>query len=543
MRLMGTVRAQRGQALVFGTLWLIPLLVLLLALYAAGQYATAKVELQNTADASAYSVATIAARDYNFSAYMNRAMVANQVAMGQWVGLASWFQFTGQVIENVNMLCAAVPGLNAICAAVNSAYQTFKTAFVTGFMPVATNVLTFWLTALSDMQQAFHLLTAESLVQNLVLSGQVGPLQAGIVAQNDSKASVVQWPESAGSVPSEIYRLATLITDANEWWKYTERYNEGGSGTSPAGMARFAQVVNGSLDGFADSRRWDLGPVKILDSNIWRKLLPSWLADIIDSLSIVSISGSVSLSLARRGATQLKNQNGRYSWAALDTLENRNEFEVKVSYPRGIDFCKASKWGICVYYPCGIKHCSKSWDGSVDVPVGWGAAVAQNPKAGGSYVSTITAPNKSYSRAYEDTGTTYAVALLPPSVVQAKGYKGLSPYSDVADGQRDPSKTPTFTLLVSKKASDIPGLTGMLYDGSLAGSSSVGLPKSECASQMYALAQGTVRYARTSKYSSLFTPFWEGTLSDPGDKSKVMALVAARGASLSGGGCAGGLLP
>jgi len=545
MRLIGTVRAQRGQALVFGTLWLIPLLVLLLALYTAGQFATAKVELQNTADASAYSVATIAARDYNFSAYMNRAMVANQVAVGQWVGLASWFQFTGQVIENINVLCSVVPGLDAICAAVSTAYQTFKDAFVDGFLPVATEVLTFWLTALSDLQQAFHLLTAESLAQNLVVSG--GLLQPGIVAQNDSKASVVQWPDSASSVPSEIYRLATLITDAYEWWKYTDRYSEGSSAGAP-GMARFAQVVNGSLDGFADSRRWDLGPVQIFNSDWLRKVLPGWLKSIIDSLSIVSISGSVSVGVERRGATRLKEQNGYYSWAALDTLEEDNNFSVGVSYPCGLDFCRKCtgvwKFKVCIWYPCGIKHCSKDWSGSANIPIGWGAAVAQNASGGGNYASTLNAPDNSYARAHEDTGTSYDLALLPSSVVQVQGYKGLSPYSDVADGQRDPSKAATFTLLVSKKSSDIPGLSGKLYDGSLTGSDrNVGLPKADCAAQMYALAQGKVRYARAQAYSSLFTPFWEGTLSDPDDRAKVLALVAARGATLNGSGCGAKLLP
>jgi hypothetical protein len=46
------------------------------------------MELQNAADGVAYSVAIPEARDLNFMAYTNRAMVANEVAIGQAVGLA-----------------------------------------------------------------------------------------------------------------------------------------------------------------------------------------------------------------------------------------------------------------------------------------------------------------------------------------------------------------------------------------------------------------------------------------------------------------------
>ncbi|MGG2041243.1 hypothetical protein [Burkholderia gladioli] len=51
---------------------------------------SAKIQLQNTADASAYAAALLQARDYNFSAYTNRAMIANQAAVAQMVGLKSF---------------------------------------------------------------------------------------------------------------------------------------------------------------------------------------------------------------------------------------------------------------------------------------------------------------------------------------------------------------------------------------------------------------------------------------------------------------------
>lgn len=66
------------------------LLVSTFAMFKAGKLTTNKMQLQNAADAAAYSMSTVEARDLNFASYMNRAIVANEVAIGQFVGLSSW---------------------------------------------------------------------------------------------------------------------------------------------------------------------------------------------------------------------------------------------------------------------------------------------------------------------------------------------------------------------------------------------------------------------------------------------------------------------
>src|SRR5690606_19690243 len=73
-----TASRQRGQALVFSIFAAILIIVALFAMYSMNGQAIEKIKLQNTADAAAYSAAVAEARDYNFSAYTNRAMVANQ---------------------------------------------------------------------------------------------------------------------------------------------------------------------------------------------------------------------------------------------------------------------------------------------------------------------------------------------------------------------------------------------------------------------------------------------------------------------------------
>jgi len=83
---------QRGQALIFVTITALVMILALLVMFNMGQLTTEKMKLQNTADAAAYSAAVAQARDYNFSAYLNRGMIANDAAVAQLVGLSSWLR-------------------------------------------------------------------------------------------------------------------------------------------------------------------------------------------------------------------------------------------------------------------------------------------------------------------------------------------------------------------------------------------------------------------------------------------------------------------
>ncbi|WP_144138758.1 pilus assembly protein TadG-related protein [Paraburkholderia sp. BCC1884] len=86
----GRVAGASGQALVPALLFLLIGCIGLYVAFNSFQMTSAKIKLQNTADAAAYSAAVLQARDYNFSAYTNRAMVANQVTAAQIVALKSW---------------------------------------------------------------------------------------------------------------------------------------------------------------------------------------------------------------------------------------------------------------------------------------------------------------------------------------------------------------------------------------------------------------------------------------------------------------------
>ena len=83
---------QRGQAMVLTLLFGIATALMTLVLFNSGILANTKTRLQNAADAGAYSAGVLQARDHNFSAYLNRAMVANQVAVVQIASLKSYLE-------------------------------------------------------------------------------------------------------------------------------------------------------------------------------------------------------------------------------------------------------------------------------------------------------------------------------------------------------------------------------------------------------------------------------------------------------------------
>ncbi len=90
-------KRQSGQALIYGLFVLIGGLAALFFLFNTGQLAREKTKLVSTSDAVAYSAGVMHARALNFDAYLNRAMVANTVAIAQLVSVSSWVQYTNNL--------------------------------------------------------------------------------------------------------------------------------------------------------------------------------------------------------------------------------------------------------------------------------------------------------------------------------------------------------------------------------------------------------------------------------------------------------------
>lgn len=66
----------------------------------AGQSVTEKIRVTNAADAAAYSAATVEARALNYDAYLNRAIVANEIVIAQMVSYGSWLEYFATASDN-----------------------------------------------------------------------------------------------------------------------------------------------------------------------------------------------------------------------------------------------------------------------------------------------------------------------------------------------------------------------------------------------------------------------------------------------------------
>jgi len=114
-------KSQSGSVSVY-ILGMLPAMVLaLLFVYNSYQLSNERTRLQNSTDAVAYSVGSVSAKDLNFKAYTNRAMVANHVAVAQAVSLQSWVRWLDVFISNIQRLTSWIPGVGSIITGIKQA--------------------------------------------------------------------------------------------------------------------------------------------------------------------------------------------------------------------------------------------------------------------------------------------------------------------------------------------------------------------------------------------------------------------------------------
>lgn len=227
---------QRGQAMVFVTITTLIVLLAVLAMYSTGQLGTQKMKLQNTADAVAYSAALTQARDLNFSAYMNRAMIANQVAVAQVVSMTGWARnFNDTYNGSYSSIAKSLANLSvmrALWTVPARAYGTIgkglQSAFnVTG--PIIVKALDFLIDALRVASFGYHLGMAVTIPQTV----------ADVMTANDPKASLS---------PAGIAGAAVGVTEHLLFAKSYDPTN------NSDGEQRFARATDASADMFYKNR-------------------------------------------------------------------------------------------------------------------------------------------------------------------------------------------------------------------------------------------------------------------------------------------------
>lgn len=158
---MHSSRRQRGQAIYLALAAIIFLSLMTFATWNISQMTHAKAQTLNAADAGVYALATTVARDLNFMAYSNRAMVANHVVVGQLVSLASLSQMVYLASKDISILkdFGWVPYIGPALKAIGEAFERLAEIIDKTVLPILEEMVRaedLLIEGISGMQALVH---------------------------------------------------------------------------------------------------------------------------------------------------------------------------------------------------------------------------------------------------------------------------------------------------------------------------------------------------------------------------------------------------
>jgi hypothetical protein len=225
---------QTGQSAVLFLAFLAAMIGAFIVVFNVGQTTNSKMRAMNTADAAAYSGALWEARTLNLQAYLNRAMVANEVAIAQSVSLRSWVDYLNRFVNNINDVSQFVPWLGEVTTAIAKGLVAIDRV-TQEVLPVAESALRALNTIVSDAE----------IVINDSGSLMAANLASGVASQNGASIS-------AGGD-------ALMLRDAVQWQKFTQNYSASTGVAGSDGRTRLRAVTLDSRDGFTQTRNFHLG--------------------------------------------------------------------------------------------------------------------------------------------------------------------------------------------------------------------------------------------------------------------------------------------
>jgi Flp pilus assembly protein TadG len=481
-------RVQQGQALVLAMLALLVLCIGVIVVFNTGQAVSKKVELVNTADAAAYSAAVEQARAYNLIAYMNRASVANEVAVAQMVSMYSWTNFTlrgTKEFKNAVQAIAIIFDVSIVGSEVGAALQEVVTALnevktvvqeIRNGMQVAFSA---GVSAISALNKAYSLAT---LAIATAEPQETLTLASNVVNRNtDGKARI------AARGYALLEGQALIAT------KYANRYAIPSGSTRTPEADRYATVVMEARDGFSRSRSGGEGP------------------------------------LHKRGGTDLVNYR---NWVGVDTLN------VKVSCCFGVvDIDVPLAWGggaAVTGAPRSFRSVAspgfnrgRGWDSPYETDRG------HYQRYSGGLDNNEASKKVLGSPALDGTGKAWLKDEIPDTD------PGLQPYDDIADnkatvpydtgasaaqdGVKSVDVGPLFTVLVEQPMNTVHTSSNVQGIG---GPPDFTAPDHAVGDSMTALSSAQVYFSRprslfpsvtspsSRELGSLFSPYWQARLID-----------------------------
>lgn len=218
-------RRESGQAAIVGVVALLVLAVGMYTSYNLARTVYEKVKLQNAADATAYSLATLEARTFNFVAFSNRAQVASYVQVLEAMSLLSNATFTigmvgylgdvlqtsGRVLSRIGLLPPS-PSLRALGGALQQIGESLEQLHHSLDQQRATERL------LTRVQEAMKRQKAVNRAFFLLARGLV---LSTAVRLAEGAQDIVQANDAAASVPVFAYLLHAINT--RSYWEAFDR--------------------------------------------------------------------------------------------------------------------------------------------------------------------------------------------------------------------------------------------------------------------------------------------------------------------------------
>ncbi|MHB1588251.1 MAG: TadE/TadG family type IV pilus assembly protein [Metallibacterium scheffleri] len=509
----GFARA-RGQASVFVIIVAAILVIAALLVYNSGRAVVTRIHLQNAADSAAYSGAVELARAYNFAAYSNRAMVANQVAIAQMVGLTSWIRYYCLVYSEDDE-CGDFTGVGTFDETIaaleigdedggepgETVMETYSgiTQGLFDGINSATGPIVSGLNGLETVLGAKPLIGASgdyylAATVDLGLSAiNSGGLVKTVLQQTDPNAQIATATLGVGGAAAQAATLTSegLIKAFIKTPYYNPMNQPNGDPNN-----RFHNVVMASRDGFDKSRTSaEILPFTAL---VWS--FGTCLGDGIGGIDISSLGYS--------GSTSLSTDNK--TWSTAPSGDKSNGFLGA---------------GVCVInIPTPI--------GDIPIPI--------------PLIIPIPSPTEYANVTDGGTGTD----ANPTYKLSGSSYSGLQPYLDVSNLKKPDYTAPTFTIFAARKQSTIAttqqldaGTTGTNPQQLPIAGGNLATPDGEAQQIMMVSASSAVYFYRpqfsddttpvagqpntfsggVTLYASLFSPYWEAHLvpTEPAEKAAV----------------------
>ncbi|MBU2753197.1 hypothetical protein HFU84_08830 [Acidithiobacillus sp. CV18-2] len=296
---------ESGQAALFALLLIPAAIAGVLLVFNTGQITASKLKVQNAADAAAFSAMELQARQMNLDAYLNRAMLTNQIAIGQAVSILSWSRYVGRVGENIHTLIQPYKDLAKFIPYIGTMLSQFIGSYQKAIETTAKGVKASGTTYAGAFIYAANLMDATyagaSSIFNAALSksAQYGPIQKTV-------EQVVKL--NAGPDARVLnYTAAGYAATVAPYWIARRGFvtTWGGSadpkGSDPGGRARMAGMINEGSQAFAKNRDHGFG----------------------EGLFNFELLGIAGVGSRKSGGSQLSlNSKGYYVWSGADSVQS-----------------------------------------------------------------------------------------------------------------------------------------------------------------------------------------------------------------------------